>query len=154
MYNMLMQPEPNPTWFKHLTEYHPYHVVIWQREEEEGGEQRERKKKHEKETRSGRETEDRESLWHCRGDCDHASWILISKQNKYSQFLLLLLCSSHKPFQVPCRPFSHRDLYCLLAVHLSHLLFLSSPLFLLHFLRHSYFYLTKLSSHVIVFVCT
>lgn len=46
-------------------------------------------------------------------DCDHASWISISKQNKYPPSLLLLVRSSHKPFQVPCRPFPHRDLYLL-----------------------------------------
>lgn len=48
-----------------------------------------------------------------RGDCDHASWISISKQNKCSPSLLLLLGSSHKPFQVPCRTFPHYDLYLL-----------------------------------------
>lgn len=56
--------------------------------------------------------------------CDHASWISISKQNKYSPSLLLLLCSFHKPFQVPCCPFPHHDLYLhFLAAGLSHLLF-------------------------------
>lgn len=59
--------------------------------------------------------------------CDHASWISISKQNKYSPSLLLLLCSSHKLFQLPCRPFSHHDLY-LLASSLLGSLSLSSPL--------------------------
>lgn len=78
-------------------------------------------------------------------DCDHASWISISKQNKYSPSLLLLVRSSHKPFQVPCRPFPHRDLYLLASSLLgSPSLSLSSPplpaaasfhplVFLLHF---------------------
>lgn len=52
-------------------------------------------------------------------DCDHASWISISKQNKYPPSLLLLVRSSHKPFQVPCRPFPHRDLYLLASSLLS-----------------------------------
>lgn len=73
-------------------------------------------------------------------DCDHASWISISKQNKYSPSLLLLVRSSHKPFQVPCRPFPHRDLYLLASSRLGspslplisstpHGSFLSSPHF-------------------------
>lgn len=60
-------------------------------------------------------------LW---GDCDHASWISISKQNKYSPSLLLLLCSSCKLVQVPCRPFPYPDLHLLASLlgSLSHLL--------------------------------
>lgn len=84
----------------------------------EGGKERGKKTRREKkqETRRGRETE----RWRgqrkpvgLQRDCDHASWISISKQNKYSPSLLLLPCSSHKPFQVPCRPFPHHDLYLL-----------------------------------------
>ena len=77
-------------------------------------------------------------------DCDHASWISISKQNKYSPSLLLLVRSSHKPFQVPCRPFPHRDLYLLASSRLGspslplisstpHGSFLSSPHFYFFF---------------------
>lgn len=76
---------------------------------------KERGKETQKDTEGNQERENkidrgRERLQGCRGDCDHASWISISKQNKYSPRLLLLLCYSHKPFQVPCRPFSHHDL--------------------------------------------
>ncbi len=83
-----------------------------------GDKQRGKKTERDKgETRRGRETEKteraRESLWDCRGDCDHASWISISKQNKYSSSRLLLLFSSHKQFQVPCHPFPLHDLYLL-----------------------------------------
>lgn len=90
-----------------------------------------------------------------REDSDHASWILISKQNKYSPSLLLLLCSSHKPFQVPCHPFPHPDLYLLASSLLGspslsspstpHGSFLSSPLFLLHFSLHFFSSHTSLS---------
>lgn len=101
------------------------------------------------------------------GDCDRASWISISKQNKYSSSLLLLLCSSHNQFQVPCHPFPHHDLYLLASSllgspSLSH--FLCSPRqlsfipsffapFLAAFLQFSHFSKHQVFSSVHSYLC-
>lgn len=130
-----MQCKTSQIWPQSLNECHLHHVVTQQKEKKEEedkekeGKKEERKHKKRWRRKEGKRKIDgsRKGQWDCRGDCDRTSWISISKQNKYSSISSppsLLL--SHKPFQVPCRPFPHHDLY-LLASSLLGSLSLSSP---------------------------
>lgn len=116
-----------------------------------GGGQREREERKQRERDKGGNKEregGQRKLVGLQGDCDHASWISISKQNKYFPSLLLLLCSSHKPFQVPCHPFPHHDHYLLASSllgspSLSHLL--RSPRQLSFIPSSSFFFFCSIS---------